>query len=48
MGDVFGGRYFYEKDDENKKAKLTFLADSFECEIYVLEQENFKYIPDYL
>ena len=40
MGDVFGGRCFYEKEEINKLSKLTFLADSFECEIYILDEES--------
>ena len=45
---MFGSRCLYIEDEAQLKSKLTFLSDSFTCEIYKLEKSNLKYLPDFL
>lgn len=45
---MFGSRCLYIEDESLLKSKLTFLSDSFTCEIYKLEKSNLKYLPDFL
>ena len=46
MGDLFGTRGLFETSNERRICKLTFLSDSFSCEIYKLERKNLCYIPE--
>lgn len=46
MSDIFGVRGLYETDSKKRISKLTFLSDSFYCEIYRLDKSNLCYIPE--
>eukprot|EP00828_Plagiopyla_frontata_P034532 TRINITY_DN44966_c0_g1_i1.p2 TRINITY_DN44966_c0_g1~~TRINITY_DN44966_c0_g1_i1.p2 ORF type:complete len:189 (-),score=31.89 TRINITY_DN44966_c0_g1_i1:48-614(-) len=47
-GGIFGTKAFEYLPRQEKLAKMTFVADSFQTQIYILEESDLNFIPDYL
>ena len=45
---MFGSRSLYLEEKSKLISKLTFISDSFDCEIYKLDKNNLKFLPDFL